>query len=87
MDLRTVASSAEAVPSTFRFEFTVPEMLVPGPTSIALFFRDPAPTLSWQSAYALPLNSVDKNGQEIFDAATGYNLVTSFNLHWGRRAQ
>jgi len=80
MDLRTLASSAEAVPSTFGFDVVLPETLLPGQASLALLFRDPAPSLSSQPAYALPLNSVDENGQEIFDAATGYNLVASFKV-------
>jgi hypothetical protein len=80
MDLRTLVSSQEETPATFRFEFTLPETLAVGPASLALIFRDPAPSLSTQPAYALPLNSVNENGASIFDAATGYNLVAAFNV-------
>jgi len=81
MDLRTLASSMKEAPSTFRFEFTLPKTLPTELTSIALLFRDPAPSLSSQPAYALPLNSVDQNGNPIFDAATGYNLVATFDVN------
>ena len=85
MDLRTLASSANPVPSTFRFEVALPETLRPGPLSMALLLRDPAPTLADQPQYALPLNSVDKNNEPIFDPATGYNLIATFDIDERRR--
>jgi Domain of unknown function (DUF4874)/Domain of unknown function (DUF4832) len=62
-------------PKTFRFKFTLPQTLVSGPVSAALFIPDPAPSLSSQAAYALPLNSLDQSNRSIFDPATGYNLI------------
>jgi hypothetical protein len=47
---------------------------------LALQFDDPAPSLSDQPAYALPLNSLDENGKSIFDAATGNNLIATLNI-------
>jgi hypothetical protein len=83
MDLRTLRSSQEAAPSTFQFEFGLPRTLVSGPITLALLFRDPAWSLSSQAAYALPLNSVDESGKSVFDPATGYNLVATFNIGSG----
>ena len=80
IDLRTLVSSANPIPSTFQFEFTLPETLLPGPVTLALRFDDPAPSLSDQPAYALPLNSLDENGKSIFDAATGNNLIATLNI-------
>jgi Domain of unknown function (DUF4874)/Domain of unknown function (DUF4832) len=81
VDLRTLASSSAEKPLTFRFEFTLPKMLASGPVSAALWFRDPAPSLSAQPAYALPLNSLDQDGTAIFDATTGYNQIGTFNVN------
>lgn len=81
MDLRTLVSSATAVPRTFQFEFILPETLVSGPVSAALLIPDPAPSLSSQPAYALPLNSVDQNNDSVFDPTTGYNLIATFNIN------
>ena len=85
IDLRALASSANPVPSTFQFEVTLPGTLLPGPVSMALLFRDPAPTLSDQPQYALPLNSLDKDNEPIFDSATGGNLIATFDIDARRR--
>ena len=82
VDLRTLASSANPVPSTFQFEFTLPETLLPGPMSIGLVIHDPAPSLESQPAYTLPLNSLDENGKPIFDPATGFNRIATFNINY-----
>jgi hypothetical protein len=81
MDLRTLVSSEELTPSTFQFEFTLPERLPAGPTSVALLFRDPAPSLFSQPAYALPLNSINENGNPIFYPTVGFNVVATFNIN------
>jgi hypothetical protein len=80
MDLRTLASSANPVASTFQFEVTLPETLLPGPVSMTLLFRDPAPSLSDQPQYALPLNSLDENGKPIFHPVTGRNRIATFDI-------
>jgi len=49
-----------------------------GTISAALLIPDPAPSLTSQAAYALPLNSVDQNNNPVFDAATGYNVIATF---------
>lgn len=81
MDLRTLASCEEPSPATFQFECTLPERLPAGPTSVALLFRDPAPSLFSQPSYALPLNSVNENGKPIFYPTVGYNVVATFNIN------
>jgi len=45
---------------------------------VALLVPDPAPSLTAQAAYALPLNSLDSNGRAIFDSTTGYNTIGAF---------
>jgi hypothetical protein len=81
IDLRTLASSANPVPSTFGFQFVLPEKLLPGPISIGLFIHDPAPSLSLQPAYALPLNSLDENNKPIFDPVTGFNQIATVDIN------
>ena len=81
MDLRSLASSEQPSPVTFPFEFTLPERLPAGLTSLAFVFHDPAPSLFSQPAYALPLNSVNENGNPIFYPAVGYNVVATFNIN------
>lgn len=80
MDLRTLASAANPVPSTFQFEIRLPETLHRGRVTIALFIKDPAPSLHPRTAYALPLNSVDKNSQAIFNPADGLNRIATFDI-------
>jgi len=48
---------------------------------MSLLIPDPAPSLTMQPAYALPLNSLDQNSNPIFDATTGYNLLATFNAN------
>lgn len=79
MDLRTLISSAIPTPATFEYEFTLPHSLSSGQVSLALLIKDPAPTLSSQAAYALPLNSNDQDDDPIFDPTNGYNLIGTFN--------
>jgi hypothetical protein len=81
MDLRTLVSSATAAPGTFQFVFTLPKTLALGSTSAALLIPDSAPSLASQPAYALPLNSVDQTNNPIFDSATGYNVIATFNIN------
>jgi hypothetical protein len=47
---------------------------------MALLIKDPAPSLRPRTAYALPLNSVDKDGQAIFSAAKGLNRIVTVNI-------
>ncbi len=72
MDLRTLQSFTS---ETFQFEFLLPATIQSGPTSVALLISDPAPSLSTDPAYALPLNSLDQNSRPIFDPSTGYNFI------------
>ncbi len=78
MDLRTLQSSG---PATFQFEFRLPTTLTSGPVSMELLIPDPAPSLSAQAAYALPLNSLDQHLHPIFDRATGYNMLAVFDVN------
>jgi hypothetical protein len=79
LDLRQLVSSSPASPKTFQFTVTVPSTVLSGrQVSVALSIPDPAPSLSVQAAYALPLNSLDSNGRAIFDTATGYNTIGAF---------
>ena len=72
MDLRTLQSFTS---ETFQFGFTLPAALRSGPVSVALLIPDPAPSLTSDPAYALPLNSLDQDDNPIFDATTGYNFI------------
>lgn len=72
MDLRTLQSfTAE----TFQFGIALPTTLASGPVSVAVLIPDPAPSLTSNPAYALPLNSLDQNNVSVFDPSTGYNYV------------
>lgn len=79
LNLTQLAASAVPVAQTFATTLTLPGSLPPGePIHAVLLIPDPAPSLTGQAAYALPLNSVDSNYAAIFDSATGYNLFASF---------
>jgi uncharacterized protein DUF4874/uncharacterized protein DUF4832 len=79
MDLRQLASSATPVPQTFQINVNLPPTFPSsGPVSVALSIPDPAPSLTAQPAYALPLNSVDQSDNPIFDPTTGYNVMATF---------
>jgi hypothetical protein len=78
LDLRQLVSSATPTPRTFQFNVTLPPNLPSGQLSAALLIPDPAPSLTFQPQYALPLNSVDQNQKSIFDSTTGYNTLGSF---------
>jgi hypothetical protein len=79
MDLRQLASSSTPVPQTFQINVSLPPTFPSsGPISVALLIPDPAPSLTAQPAYALPLNSVDQNNNPIFDPTTGYNVIATF---------
>jgi hypothetical protein len=82
MDLRQLASSATPVPQTFQVSVSLPATFpASGTVSAALLIPDPAPSLTSQAAYALPLNSVDQNGNPVFDPATGYNVMATFGVN------
>lgn len=75
MDLRTLKSSNPPVPETFSFDISLPENLPAGTLTAALYIADPAMPAS--AVYALPLNSVDSNGNAIFNALNGYNTFAT----------
>jgi hypothetical protein len=62
----------------FTFNVTLPPSLPSGLISAALLIPDPAPSLSGQPVFALPLNSVDGMGAAIFDKNTGLNVFATF---------
>jgi Domain of unknown function (DUF4874)/Domain of unknown function (DUF4832) len=79
LDLRQLTSAPTPQAQTFQFTVTLPPTF---PTTdqawVALLFPDPAPSLTSQAAYALPLNSVDATHHPVFDPTTGYNIIGSF---------
>ena len=80
MDLRQLESSTTPVPQTFKIDATLPSTFpTSGLVSAVLLIPDPAPSLTAQPAYALPLNSMDQDDLPIFDPVTGYNLIATFN--------
>ena len=80
MDLRQLEASATPVSKTYNLDVTLPSTFPnSGSVSAALLIPDPAPSLTPQPAYALPLNSLDENDNPIFDPTTGYNLMATFN--------
>jgi hypothetical protein len=48
--------------------------------TLALVLDDPAPSLRGNAAYALPLNSRDGVGGEVFDPLTGRNMLARFTI-------
>lgn len=79
MDLTQLTSSAALAPLTFQTTLTLPASFPSGQTiSAVLLAPDPAPSLASKPAYALPLNSVDGSNNPVFNPATGYNLLASF---------
>ena len=80
MDLRALASEISPVPSTFAFEIRLPESLNRGPLTMALFIKDPASSLHPKAAYALPLNSLDKDAQALFNTTDGLNRIATFDI-------
>jgi hypothetical protein len=80
LDLQQLASASPPVPQTFQLNVTLPATFpTSGVVSAALLFPDPAPSLTSQPAYALPLNSVDANRNPVFNPTTGYNVIATFN--------
>jgi len=68
------------VPQTVQLNVTLPATFpTSGAVSAALPFPDPAPSLTSQPAYALPLNSVDATHHPVFNPTTGYNVIATFN--------
>jgi hypothetical protein len=85
-DLQQLVSSSPTTPKTFQFTVTLPSSLPSGrPISVALSIPDPAPSLTAQPVYALPLNSLDQNGRGVFDTTTGYNTIGSFTSGVGNQ--
>ncbi len=78
LDLRTLAASSPVLPQTFNFQITLPPTLPSGQISAFLLIPDPAPSLTSQAVYALPLNSLDANNEPVFDPTTGYNAIATF---------
>jgi hypothetical protein len=80
LDLRQLASSATPVPQTFQVTVTLPATFPSsGSISAAVLIPDPAPSLTPQPLYALPLNSLDQSNNPVFEAATGNNVFATFN--------
>jgi hypothetical protein len=80
MDLRQVAPSATPAAQKFQFNVALPPTFPSsGSITAALLIPDPAPSLTTQAAYALPLNSVDQKNDPIFDPATGFNVLGTFD--------
>jgi hypothetical protein len=78
LDLRQLASGSPAQSQTFQFSVTLPPSFPKtDQVWVALLFPDPAPSLTSQAAYALPLNSVDANHNPVFNPTTGYNVIGS----------
>ncbi len=75
MDLRTLKSSDPPVPETFSFDIALPARIPAGTLTAALYIADP--DMPTSAVYALPLNSVDSNGNAIFDALNGYNTFAT----------
>jgi hypothetical protein len=81
LDLRQLVASSAMTPKTFQFTVTLPASLPPGrAVTVALAIPDPAPSLTPQAVYNLPLNSLDANGRAIFDSTTGYNTIGAFTV-------
>jgi len=82
MDLRQLASSSTPVPQTFQFNITLPSTFPSsGSISSALLIPDPAPSLTSEPPYALPLNSLDQNNNPVFNPGTGFNMIATFNAN------
>jgi hypothetical protein len=79
LDLRTLGPAAQPTPRTFSFDLTLPSSLPSGTLTVSLLVPDPAPSLRPLAAYALPLNSLNTAGQEIFDPATGRNRLLTIS--------
>ena len=80
MDVRQLEASAVPVSQTYKIDVTLPPTFpTSGVISAALLIPDPAPSLTPQPAYALPLNSLDENDNPIFDPTTGYNVIATFS--------
>ena len=80
MDLRQLEASSTPVPQTYKIDVTLPpDFPTSGLVSTVLLIPDPAPSLTPQPAYALPLNSLDQDDSPIFNPTTGYNLLATFN--------
>jgi len=77
LDLRWLGAGTD--PQTFAFHLRLPAGLVSlgqrRPIDAHLLIPDPGPSLSTLAAYSLPLNSLDDNGKDIFDAHTGWNRL------------
>jgi hypothetical protein len=64
-----------------RFQAALPAAFAStGSVLVALLIPDPAPSLTAQPAYALPLNSDDVDGRPAFDQETGYNIIAHFKV-------
>src|SRR5580658_10111216 len=80
MDLRQLAPSATPAAQTFQVDVTLPPTFPSsGSITAALLIPDPAPSLTTQAAYALPLNSVDQSNNPVFDPKTGFNVLGVFD--------
>jgi hypothetical protein len=82
LDLRQLASGPTPAPATFQFTVTLPSTFpTSGAVAAVLLIPDPAPSLTSQAVYALPLNSVDANHSPVFDRTTGFNSIAIFTAN------
>ncbi|HTA75130.1 MAG TPA: DUF4874 domain-containing protein [Gemmatimonadaceae bacterium] len=80
MDLRRLVSASTPEARTFEITVTLPESFPrSGSVTAAILIPDAAPSLR-QPAYALPFNSRDQHGKPVFDPATGYNVIGTFDV-------
>jgi hypothetical protein len=79
LDLRSLEPGE--TPRIFTFQILLPAAIDRAsshqPLTAALWIPDPAPSLAIQPVYALPLNSVDDTGQDIFSSRPGMNRLGS----------
>lgn len=80
LDLRRLEPEAPGSGTTFNASVPLPATLPTGEVTLALVLDDPAPSLRGNAAYALPLNSRDGVGGEVFDPLTGRNLLARFTI-------
>jgi hypothetical protein len=81
LDLRVLGSASPPIPQSFEFDVTLPAAFpTAGAVEVALSIPDPAPSLTAQAAYALPLNSIAEDGTPVFDPATGYNVFATLTI-------
>lgn len=80
LDLRRAHPEAPGSATVYTVPITLPSTLATGEVTLALVIDDPAPSLRGDPAYALPFNSRDEAGTDLFDPGTGRNLLARFTV-------